>query len=73
MGPPAAGIIEEVGKALVLLLVVQQVAADAQRGVVWRGHRDRFAAFESSGYAFRYLWGTNSSVVMANVITLAPG
>ena len=27
-----------------------------------------FAAFESSGYAFRYLWGTNSSVVMANVI-----
>lgn len=70
MGPPAAGIIEEVGKALVLLLVVNKLKYRwTLNGMLFGAAIGTgFAAFESSGYAFRYLWNTNSSVVMTDVI-----
>jgi len=70
MGPPAAGIIEEVGKALVLLLVINKLKYRwTLNGMLFGAAIGTgFAAFESSGYAFRYLWDTNSSVVMTNVI-----
>jgi RsiW-degrading membrane proteinase PrsW (M82 family) len=70
MGPPAAGIIEEVGKALVLLLVVNKLKYRwTLNGMLFGAAIGTgFAAFESSGYAFRYLWDTNSAQVMTQVI-----
>jgi protease PrsW len=70
MGAPAAGIIEEVGKALALLLVVNKLKYRwTLNGMLFGAAIGTgFAAFESSGYAFRYLWNTQSSQVMTHVI-----
>jgi protease PrsW len=70
MGAPAAGIIEEVGKAVVLLLVVNKAKFKwTLNGMLFGAAIGcGFAAFESSGYAFRYLWSTESSEVMSDVI-----
>jgi protease PrsW len=70
LGAPAAGIIEEVGKAVVLLLMVNKLKYRwTLNGMLFGAAIGTgFAAFESSGYAFRYLWNTNSSQVMTHVI-----
>ena len=70
MGAPSAGLIEEVGKALMLLLVVRKLKYRwTLNGMLFGAAIGTgFSAFESSGYAFRYLWNTQSTSVMTHVI-----
>jgi len=70
MGAPAAGLIEEVGKALVLLLVVRKLKYRwTLNGMLFGAAIGAgFSAFESSGYAFRYLLSSDSAQVMTHVI-----
>jgi RsiW-degrading membrane proteinase PrsW (M82 family) len=71
LGPPAAGIIEEVGKAAALLIVVNQMRYRWTLNGLLLGAAvgAGFALFESAGYAFRFgVLQTNSSEVMFEVI-----
>ena len=71
LGPPAAGIIEEFGKAAALLLVINKLRYRwILNGLLFGATVGTgFAVFESAGYALRYglAQGTN---VMLNVITI---
>jgi RsiW-degrading membrane proteinase PrsW (M82 family) len=71
LGPPAAGIIEEVGKAAALLLVVNQLRYRwTLNGLLFGAAVGAgFAVFESAGYAFRLgVLAANSSTVLFDVI-----
>jgi RsiW-degrading membrane proteinase PrsW (M82 family) len=71
LGPPAAGIIEEVGKAAALLLVVNQLKYRwTLNGLLFGAAVGAgFAVFESAGYAFRLgVLAANSSAVLFDVI-----
>ncbi len=71
LGPPAAGIIEEVGKAAALLLVVNQLKYRwTLNGLLFGAAIGAgFAVFESAGYAFRLgVLAANSSTVLFDVI-----
>lgn len=71
LGPPAAGIIEEIGKAAALLLVVNQLRYRwILNGLLFGAAIGAgFAVFESAGYAFRLgVLAANSSAVLFDVI-----
>jgi len=71
LGPPAAGIIEEIGKAAALLLVVNQLKYRwTLNGLLFGAAVGAgFAVFESAGYAFRLgVLAANSSTVLFDVI-----
>jgi len=71
LGPPAAGIIEEIGKAAALLLVVNQLRYRwTLNGLLFGAAVGAgFAVFESAGYAFRLgVLSANSTAVLFNVI-----
>lgn len=71
LGPPAAGIVEEIGKAAALLLVVNQLRYRwTLNGLLFGAAVGAgFAVFESAGYAFRLgVISSNSSAVMFDVI-----
>jgi RsiW-degrading membrane proteinase PrsW (M82 family) len=71
LGPPAAGIIEEVGKAAALLLVVNQLRYRWTLNGLLLGAAvgAGFAVFESAGYAFRLgVVSSNNSGVLFDVI-----
>lgn len=71
LGAPAAGIIEETGKAAALLLVIQQRRyAWILNGMLFGAAVGTgFAVFESAGYAFRLgVLSANSSEVMFAII-----
>jgi RsiW-degrading membrane proteinase PrsW (M82 family) len=71
LGPPAAGIVEEVGKAAALLLVVNQLKYRwTLNGLLFGAAVGAgFAVFESAGYAFRLgVLAANSSAVLFDVI-----
>ena len=69
-GAVAAGIIEEIGKAAALLLVINKLKYRWTLNGLLLGAAigTGFAAFESSGYAFNYLWTSSSTQVMTHVI-----
>jgi RsiW-degrading membrane proteinase PrsW (M82 family) len=71
LGPPAAGIVEEIGKAAALLLVINQRRYRwTLNGLLFGAAVGTgFAVFESAGYAFRLgVLIANSSAVMFDVI-----
>lgn len=71
LGPPAAGIVEEIGKAAALLLVINQTRYRwTLNGLLFGAAIGAgFAVFESAGYAFRLgVLSSNSSDVLFNVI-----
>jgi len=71
LGPPAAGIIEEIGKAAALLLVVNQLRYRwTLNGMLFGAAVGAgFSVFESAGYAFRLgVLAANSSDVMFSII-----
>lgn len=73
LGPPAAGIIEEIGKAAALLLVVNQLKYRwTLNGLLFGAAVGAgFAVFESAGYAFRLgVISSNSSKVLFDVIQI---
>ncbi|HUI07890.1 MAG TPA: PrsW family glutamic-type intramembrane protease [Verrucomicrobiae bacterium] len=70
LGAVAVGIFEEVGKAAALLLVINKLRYRWTLNGLLLGAAigTGFAAFESSGYAFNYLWNSASTEVMTQVI-----
>jgi RsiW-degrading membrane proteinase PrsW (M82 family) len=70
IGVVTVGIVEEIGKAAALLLVINKLKYRWTLNGMLLGAAigTGFAAFESSGYAFNYLWNSGSMQVMTQVI-----
>jgi protease PrsW len=72
MGDMQAGIVEEIGKLLAVVILVRGARYRyILNGMLFGAAVGAgFAAFESAGYAFRFLLQTNSAVEMSSVIHL---